>query len=82
MRAPEPTALPLDYVAEIVLELGLVRDECVNAARAVMARKPLDEKLLEDCARLDDAVALAHRILQSNLKALQHARALGKSPRG
>ncbi len=79
MRAPEPTAIPLDYAAEITFELCLMRDECMNAARAMVSQTPLDETALDECARLDEAIALAHRTLQATLKSIQRSRALRES---
>jgi hypothetical protein len=41
--------------------------ECCHAADTVMKRKKLDEMDLEECARLDDGLAEAHRILKKTI---------------
>ncbi len=69
------TTLPLAYAAELAFEMCHMRDECSHAAQALMRRCPVDEAALEDCARLDDALAQAHEILQRALRRIQLARA-------
>jgi hypothetical protein len=71
MRTSEPTSIPLAYAAEIIFELGLMRDECSQAARALMATRPLDEAAMEKCAILDDALAGAQRGLELALKRIK-----------
>ncbi len=41
-----------------------MRAACSKAAQALLSKKTLDEVELEECARLDDALAYAHRILK------------------
>ncbi len=75
MRTPEPAAtLPLAYAAEILFELTQLRQECSDAAEGLVNAERLDEEGLEECARLDDAVAHAHRILLSALKSIKTSR--------
>jgi len=45
-----------------------MRASCCRAAAAVAARKPLNEVELEECARLDDALARAHRLLKATVR--------------
>ena len=63
-RRPLPLILPLDYVSELGIELHLMRGECVELARELVTRRPLDERRLQDCAELEEAVAKAQRVLQ------------------
>ena len=46
-------------------QLEAMRHDCCKAAEELVGRKKLDEAELEECARLDDALAAAHRILKS-----------------
>jgi len=69
-----PGALPLDCAAEIAFELHLLRSECSQAARDLMGRRPLDENALEECARLDDALARAHAVVQAALSRIKGRR--------
>ena len=66
--------LPLDYVSELGIELHLMRGECVDLARELVTRKPLDEPGLEDCAELEEAVAKAQRILQGAVERIKRRR--------
>ncbi len=66
MNSPEPhVALPLDYATELAFELHLMRAECSDAAQQVVEQSPLDEVALEECARLEEALAKAQRLLQA-----------------
>jgi hypothetical protein len=74
MNVPESPIVPLAYAAELSFELALMRNECSQAARLLVARQPLDEISLEECAQLDEAVAHAQRHLQAALERIQSAR--------
>jgi len=66
VNKPErPITLPLEYAAQIVFELHSMRRECSEFASRLMRQRPLNERGLEDCARLDDALAHAHCVLQN-----------------
>ena len=81
MNPPQlPGSLPLDYAAEIAFELHLLRAECSQAARELSDERPLDATALEDCARLDDALAKAHAIVQAAIARIKGARSK-KNPR-
>ena len=73
-------SLPLDYAAEIAFELHLLRAECSQAARDLTNQRPLDASALEDCARLDDALAKAHAIVQAAISQIKDVRSR-KRPR-
>jgi hypothetical protein len=51
-----------------------MRAACCQAAQACVNRKPLDEDELEECARLDDALARAQRLLKSTVRKVMIAR--------
>ena len=81
MKSPnQPGSLPLDYAAEIAFELHLLRAECSQAARELTSQRPLDESALEDCARLDEALAKAHAIVQAAIIRIKDQRSR-KRPR-
>lgn len=71
----KPGALPLDYAAEIAFEIHLLRAECSQAARDLISQRTLDEHALEDCARLDDALARAHALVQNAIARIKGMRA-------
>ena len=72
----KPGALPLDYAAELAFEIHLLRAECSQAAGNLIQQCPLDEYALEDCARLDDALARAHVLVQSAVDRIKRKRGI------
>ena len=70
----KPGSLPLDYAAEIAFEMHLLRGECSQAARDLITQRPLDEHALEECARLDDALAKAHLLVQTAIARIKGVR--------
>jgi hypothetical protein len=67
--------LPIPTVAEVLFDISLMRGECVSAAGKLMARRPVDEVALEQCALLDDALAVAQAALTAGLQNVQRVRA-------
>ena len=61
-------ALPIGRTARIAYELDILRAGCSNAASLVLSKTTVDEEELEECARLDDAVARAQRILKTAVR--------------
>jgi len=51
-----------------------MRANCCKTAQAIASKRPLDEAELEECARLDDALAQAHSILKSSVRRIMLAR--------
>ena len=82
MRRPDLPSLPLQFAAELLLDISTMRDECANAARMVAGRTPLHETALEECAQLDDALALSKRVIRSALKSIHRSRAVNSGPPG
>ena len=70
-----PNTLPLEYAAQIAYELNSMRRECSEFAMRLLSRRPIDETYLEDCARLDEALARAHGVLHSAVTGIKHRRA-------
>ena len=48
----------------IALQINQLRAECCDAASELVRQKNQDEAELEECARLDDALADAYRIVR------------------
>ncbi|HWD93171.1 MAG TPA: hypothetical protein VG938_12575 [Verrucomicrobiae bacterium] len=57
-------SLPIGRTALLAFQLNSLRDECCNAAEKILKEMPLNEAELDECARLDDALAEAQRILK------------------
>ena len=75
MNSPKSrVGLPLDYAAELAFEMHLMRAECSDAAQRLIAHSPLDEAGLDECARLEEALAKAHRLLYGTVNAIRAAR--------
>jgi hypothetical protein len=69
-----PTAILFETAVDLMFEIYLLRGDCSVAAKALMARKRVDENAVEDCARLDDTLAKTYRALQATLKGIQASR--------
>ena len=66
--------LPIGRTARIAYEIDSMRLACCKAAQVLVNKKPLDELELEECARLDDALAQAHRLLKGTVRSVMIAR--------
>ncbi len=62
------SALPIGRTARIAYEIDAMRATCCKVAATLVNKLPLDEAELDECARLDEALALAHRILKSTVR--------------
>jgi hypothetical protein len=60
--------------------MDVMRGDCCKAAASLMNAKTLDEKELEDCARLDDALVEAQRILKKTVRRIMLSR-IGRNSR-
>jgi hypothetical protein len=61
-------------MARIAYEIDAMRLACSKAAEALVRRRPIDEMELEECARLDDALAQAHQLLKSTVRSVMIGR--------
>jgi len=59
--------LPIGRVAQVAFQLEAMRAECCAAAHLLANEVPLNEPELDECARLDDALAQAQRLLKSTV---------------
>jgi hypothetical protein len=71
---PQKVILPIGRVAMAAFQLNILRDACCEAAELLIRQKPLNEAELEECARLDDALAQAQRLLKSTVARITYAR--------
>ena len=70
-------ALPIGRAARLSTQIEALRFECCQAAERISNQPVLDEMSeleLEECARLDDALAASHRILKSTLSQIIYSR--------
>jgi len=66
--------LPIGRTARLVFELDAIRGECAQAAAELLDQPDMDGNEFEECAKLDDAVAQAHRLLKAHLRRIMLAR--------
>lgn len=66
--------LPLGRAALIAFQLNSLRDECCEAAETLCRQKKIDESELEECARLDDALAEVQRVLKFTVAQIANSR--------
>jgi hypothetical protein len=66
--------LPIGRTAKIAYDIDALRLACSKAAQVLIAQKPLDELELEECARLDDALAQAQRLLKRTVREIMLSR--------
>jgi hypothetical protein len=57
--------LPIGQTARVACEIEAMRADCCKAALILSNPATLDETELEECARLDDALAEAQKLLKS-----------------
>jgi hypothetical protein len=74
-------ALPIGRTARLAFEIDAIRTGCCKAATALMKKKPLDEVELEECARLDDALAAAQQLLKRTVRSIMLSRIHRRSRR-
>jgi len=66
--------LPIGRTASIAFQMESLRAECCKAADILMSESPLNEAELEECARLEDALAEAQRTLKSTVARIMISR--------
>jgi hypothetical protein len=67
-------SLPIGRTALLAFQMNSLRDECCEAADKILKQKPLNEAELEECARLDDALAAAQQVLKSAVARIAYSR--------
>ena len=66
--------LPLGRTGLLAFQINLLREECCKAADKLVQEKTIDEHELEECARLDDALAEAQQVLKSAVARIAYSR--------
>jgi len=66
--------LPIGRTARLAYEIDNLRAACCKAAAVLMNQRSLDEEELEECAQLDDTLALAQRLLKCNVREIMLSR--------
>jgi hypothetical protein len=57
-------SLPIGRTALLACQINSLRNECCEAAEKILREKVVNEGDLDDCARLDDGLAEAERVLK------------------
>ncbi len=65
---------PIGRTARLAFEMDAIRAGCCVAAGGLMNEQPLSEAELEECARLDDALAKAQRLLKCTVRSIMMSR--------
>lgn len=66
--------LPVGRTALLAFQINSLRDDCCEAAEKILKQMPLDEAELDECARLDDALAEAQRLLKCAVARVAYSR--------
>jgi hypothetical protein len=68
------SALPIGRTARIAYEIEAMRAACCKAAQKITVQSDADMDELEECARLDEALAKAHRLLKHTVREVMLSR--------
>ena len=60
--------------AELAFEMSALREDCCKTAELLARTEPLNEAVLEECARLDDALSNAQSTIVEMLRQIQASR--------
>ena len=82
VRAKDKPVLPIGRAARVAGQLDELRSECCRAAEVMTATMDFDEDELDECARLDEALAAAQRLLKSSVARIILARLRRRSRAG
>jgi hypothetical protein len=66
--------MPVGRAAMVAFQINLLRQECCEAASAIMEQKTIDEAELDECARLDDALDRAYRTIRREIAGITLSR--------
>jgi hypothetical protein len=67
-------ALPIGRTAKLAYELDSLRAGCSRAAAVLVKQSSFDEAELDECARLDDALSHAQRVLKAAVRNIMLSR--------
>lgn len=60
--------------AELAFEMSALREECGKTAELIARTQPLNEAVMEECARLDDALNIAQTTIVEMLRQIRNSR--------
>jgi hypothetical protein len=72
-------SLPIGRAARLAFDIDTMRAGCCKAANLLLAQKKVDEAEVEECARLDEALAKAHLILKAAIREVMLSRITRRS---
>ncbi len=76
MKSPNKAVTILtDYAVDLMFEIYLMRGDCSQAAQGLLGQSQVDEASVEDCARLDEALAKAYRSLRQTVERVRRSQA-------
>ena len=61
----QKVSIPIGRAALLAFQMNSLRDECCEAAERISQQTTVNEEELEECARLDDALAEAQQLLKA-----------------
>jgi hypothetical protein len=68
------SALPIGQTARIAYEIETMRAACCKAAQLIASQPDANIDELDECARLDEALAQAHRLLKHTVRQVMLSR--------
>ena len=78
-KKKQKVSLPIGRTALLAFQMNSLRDECCEAAEKMLQQKPVNEAELEECARLDDALAAAQQVLKAAVGRIAFSRLMRRS---
>jgi hypothetical protein len=82
VNAKTKAVLPIGRTARIACQIEAMRADCCKAAATLSDQVPLNEAELEECARLDDALAKAQHLLKATVARIIMSRLKRRSRAG
>ena len=67
-------ALPIGRTARLAFEISATRAGCCKAAQVLLSHSPVDAAELEECARLEEALERAERLLKHSVRSIMLGR--------
>jgi hypothetical protein len=68
------TVLPIGPTARIAFEIDATRAACSKVAQSLLSQDSVFEDEVEECARLDEALARAHLLLKGTVRSIMLSR--------
>jgi len=76
------SALPIGRTARIAYEIEAMRAACCRAAQNIAGQSDAEIDELDECARLDEALAKAHSLLKHTVREVMLSRINRRSKTG